>query len=421
MHSQFADAIADCGLVVGTSARQRYLQWELVEPRECAQRVVNASRLSHVALVFGAERTGLTNDELELCNLLVTIPTHPGYASLNVAMAVQLLTYEVWLAQRDGTPPQPERDVPLATADEMTRLYEHIERVLQDIDFQDRTGGGHLMARIRRLFNRAQLDQNEMNILRGIPPLCNQNAIGPVSEKNSHQDGLHEHRTAVYLDNAATTPVDPRVAVPMSQILTATGGHGNPSSIGHSYGRRARDWVESARAQVANLIAARPEGIVFTSGATESNNLAILGAARFQAGADKSGKRHLVSSRTEHKAVLGPMQQLEREGFEVTYLKPDVTGIVHPQQIAGALRDDTLLVSLMHVNNEIGVIQEVGSVGQLCRDRGVLLHVDAAQSVGKLPINVEAMQIDLLSMTAHKMYGPKGIGALYVRPKRRWD
>jgi cysteine desulfurase len=221
----------------------------------------------------------------------------------------------------------------------------------------------------------------------------------------------------VYLDNAATTPVDPRVAVPMSQMLTATGGHGNPSSIGHSYGRRARDWVESARSQVANLIAARPEGIVFTSGATESNNLAILGAARFQAGADKSGKRHLITSRTEHKAVLGPMEQLEREGFEVTYLKPDVAGIVHPEQITSALRDDTLMVSLMHVNNEIGVIQDVASVGQICRERGVLLHVDAAQSVGKLPINVEAMQIDLLSMTAHKMYGPKGIGALYVRPK----
>lgn len=221
----------------------------------------------------------------------------------------------------------------------------------------------------------------------------------------------------VYLDNAATTPVDPRVAVPMSQMLTATGGHGNPSSIGHSYGRRARDWVEAARSQVANLIAARPEGIVFTSGATEANNLAILGAARFAASPGKTGKRHLITSRTEHKAVLGPMQQLEREGFEVTYLKPDVAGIVHAEQVASALRDDTLLVSLMHVNNEIGVVQDVASVGQMCHERDVLLHVDAAQGVGKLPINVEAMQIDLLSMTAHKMYGPKGIGALYVRPK----
>ena len=168
VHADFRDAIADCGLVVGTSARARHLHWELVEPRECARRAVAAAELSHVALVFGAERTGLTNDELSLCNLLVTIPTHTDYSSLNVAMAVQVLAYELWLARRDGVPPSPERDVPLATGEEMVRFYEHVEQVLQEVDFQDRTGGGHLMARIRRLFNRAQLDQNEMNILRGI-------------------------------------------------------------------------------------------------------------------------------------------------------------------------------------------------------------------------------------------------------------
>jgi TrmH family RNA methyltransferase len=170
VHNHFADAVAECGLVIGTSARSRYLHWDLVEPRECARRAIEAARLSHVALVFGTERTGLTNDELALCNLLVTIPTHPGYSSLNISMAVQVLAYEFWLAQRDdasiNNAGHPDRDVPLATGNEMARLYEHIEVVLQDIEFQDRTG--HLMSRIRRLFNRAQLDQNEMNILRGI-------------------------------------------------------------------------------------------------------------------------------------------------------------------------------------------------------------------------------------------------------------
>lgn len=169
VHEHFEDAIADCGLVVGTSARQRHLPWDLVEPRACAEAIVQASRSGHAAVVFGAERTGLTNTELARCNLLVTIPTSREYSSLNLAMAVQVIAYELWLLTRpEAGPPPPPRDVPLATAEEMTRLYEHIERVLEEIDFRDRTGGGHLMARIRRLFNRAQLDQNEMNILRGI-------------------------------------------------------------------------------------------------------------------------------------------------------------------------------------------------------------------------------------------------------------
>jgi TrmH family RNA methyltransferase len=168
VHVRFEDAIADCGLIVGTSARQRYLQWELIEPRECAIQIVAAANKNNVALVFGAERTGLTNVELSLCNLLVTIPTHPDYSSLNVAMAVQVLGYEIWMQSRPGAPSQPEPDVPLATGDEMTRLFAHIEQVLNEIDFQDRTGNGFLMARIRRLFNREQVDQNEMNILRGI-------------------------------------------------------------------------------------------------------------------------------------------------------------------------------------------------------------------------------------------------------------
>jgi tRNA (cytidine32/uridine32-2'-O)-methyltransferase len=166
--STLEEAIADCGLVVGTSARQRHLPWEIVEPRECAAMVVRDARVGHAAIVFGSERYGLTNEELARCNALVTIPTAGEYSSLNIAMAVQVIAYEIWMAARPGAPAQPPRDVPLATAEEMVRLYAHIEEVLEEIDFRDRTGGGHLMARIRRLFNRAHLDQNEMNILRGI-------------------------------------------------------------------------------------------------------------------------------------------------------------------------------------------------------------------------------------------------------------
>jgi TrmH family RNA methyltransferase len=168
VHEDFATAIADCGLVVGTSARQRHLPWDLVEPRECAGRIASASRTGSAAIVFGSERIGLTNVELARCNLLVTIPTDTEYSSLNLAMAVQVLAYELWLVMRPEAPPPAPLEVPLASADEMARLYEHIEQVLEEIDFRDRTGGGHLMARLRRLFNRAQLDQNEMNILRGI-------------------------------------------------------------------------------------------------------------------------------------------------------------------------------------------------------------------------------------------------------------
>ena len=219
----------------------------------------------------------------------------------------------------------------------------------------------------------------------------------------------------IYLDYAATTPVDPRVAAAMARYLTPDGQFGNPASRSHSFGWRAEEAVAEARRHVAGLIGADPREIVWTSGGTESDNLAIKGAAHFYR---KKG-RHIVTCKTEHKAVLDTCRQLEREGCEVTYLAPRTNGLLDLEEFEAALREDTVLVSVMHVNNEIGVIQDIAALGALTRPRGVLLHVDAAQSAGKVPIDAAAMQVDLMTLSAHKIYGPKGIGALYVCRKPR--
>lgn len=219
----------------------------------------------------------------------------------------------------------------------------------------------------------------------------------------------------IFLDYSATTPVDPRVAKLMCDCLTQEGNFGNPASRSHIYGWQAEEAVENARRQVADLIKADPREIVWTSGATESNNLAIKGVAHFY---HKKGK-HIITSKIEHKAVLDTCRQLEREGFEVTYLDPTTDGLISAQQVADALREDTILVSLMHVNNEIGVITDIAAIAEVTHANKVLFHVDAAQSTGKIEIDLTAAKVDLMSFSAHKTYGPKGVGALYVSRKPR--
>lgn len=219
----------------------------------------------------------------------------------------------------------------------------------------------------------------------------------------------------IYLDYAATTPVDPRVAEAMAECLTIESNFGNPASRSHQFGWKAEEAVENARRNIADLLNCDPREIVWTSGATEADNLALKGAAHFY---HRKGK-HIVTSKIEHKAVLDSCRQLEREGYEVTYLDPDSNGLISPETVEKALRPDTILVSLMHVNNEIGVVNDIEAIGEVTRRHKVIFHVDAAQSAGKLDIDLEQMQVDLMALTAHKLYGPKGIGALYVRRKPR--